>query len=99
MDLKALEKKLIATARATRPDERVPYAFEKRIMARLEQSTPLDVLGLWGQALWRAAVPCIALALLLSAWSLLGNRGSSGDFTKEFETAVLVAADQSRDVW
>ena len=35
MNLAELERKLIAAARANPPSDRVPYAFEKRIMARL----------------------------------------------------------------
>jgi hypothetical protein len=102
MNLTALERKLIAVARASAPDERVPYAFEKRIMARLAGVAPLDLAGLWGRALWRGAVPCVALALLLCAWSLWQGRAGSvgGDFPKEFENVVLIAADQSSsDPW
>ena len=35
MNLVELQKKLLALARTTPPDERVPYAFEKRVMAAL----------------------------------------------------------------
>ncbi len=101
MNLKALERKLIETARTSVPDEHVPYAFEKRIMARLADVAPLSWAGLWGHALWRGAVPCVAVAVLLCAWSLWRGVASppSGDFPREFETAVLVASDQSSVPW
>ncbi len=101
MDLVHLQAKLMAVARSASPDDRVPYAFEKRIMARLGGTVPLDALGLWARALWRAAVPCLTVAMLLCLWNLWHDTGSSlnGDFPKEFETAVLTAADQSSDAW
>jgi hypothetical protein len=101
MNLKALEQRLMAVARSTAPDEHVPYAFEKRIMAHLAGISPTDVISLWGQALWRAAVPCVTLAMLLSAWSLWQGALTSRtvDFSSEFETAALMSTDQSPDVW
>ena len=65
MNLAELERKLIAAARANPPSDRVPYAFEKRILARLAARPTLDRWELWGRALWRAAAPCIAIMLLL----------------------------------
>ena len=38
MNLDNLHNKLITAARATPADDRVPYAFEKRVMARLADS-------------------------------------------------------------
>jgi len=64
-----LQRKLITAARLTPADERVPYAFEKRIMARLAALPQVDVWSLWGPALWRAAAPCIAITLLLGFWT------------------------------
>ena len=96
-----VQQKLIATARAIPPDEPVPYGFEKRVMARLVGVTPGDALGLWGAALWRAAMPCLAVAALVMAWNFWdGAHGlSAGDFSKEFESAVLVAGGPTVDSW
>jgi hypothetical protein len=100
MKMTVLEKKLIKAARTTMVEDRVPYAFEKRIMARLA-TAPADLLGLWGSALWRAAIPCIISALLLAVWSAWPTERSSSraDFPAEFESAVLVAVDQSQGSW
>ncbi len=101
MNLEALQKKLLAAARAAGPDERVPYAFEKRIMARLAGAAPLDWVSLWGRALWRAAVACVGVALLLGMWNLWqGSLASkSGEFSRELETAALMPTDQAPDSW
>jgi hypothetical protein len=97
----ALEKKLIAAARAAQPDDHVPYAFEKRIMARLRDGSGFDVIGGWASALWRAAAPCCAVALLIGAWSLWDavGPGANGDFPDEFETAVLSMPPAYDDSW
>ena len=64
-----LQKKLIAAARANPPGDGVPYAFEKRVMALLAARTAADNPVLWVRGLWRAAVSCLAIALMLGAWA------------------------------
>jgi hypothetical protein len=98
MNLAQLEQKLIAAARAHRPSERVPYAFEKRITALLASRPKLDRWELWGQALWRAAAPCILIALLLGAWSWFTPSSSSagGDLSQQLEQTLLAASDQDQ---
>jgi hypothetical protein len=97
MNLDELRNKLIAIARANPPGGAVPYAFEKRIMAHLRAFAPLNQGALWGRALWRAAAPCVAIMMLLGAWSLWSPPTSSiasGDLGQEFDNTVLAAADQ-----
>ena len=97
MNLDNLQTKLIAAARATPPDDRVPYAFEKRVMARL-LNRQVDSLGAWSTALWRAAVSCVAIVLLSGAWSLWSShQQSKADFSQEFETAVFASAGSVDD--
>ena len=98
MKLDNLKMKLIAAARADLPSDRVPYAFEKRIMARLASAAvaPVDLLGAWSAALWRAAVPCLAIALLFGAVSLWsGYRSNQTDFSQEFDKAVYASIDSA----
>jgi hypothetical protein len=101
MNLDELQQKLIAAGRADRPSERVPYAFEQRVMARLKARPALDDWALWACALWRAAAPCAAIMLLLGAWALVAPASSTPttDLSQEFENTVLAAAepDQSAD--
>ena len=61
--------KLIVAARTIPPDTRVPYAFEKRVMARLAGESLLDPWALWGQGLARAAVLCVSITIMLAAGS------------------------------
>jgi hypothetical protein len=98
MNLDNLQTKLIAAARATPPNDRVPYAFEKRIMARLTGAGRADLLGAWSTALWRAAISCIAIVVLSGAWSLWSSHEhSKADFSQEFETAVFASASSVDD--
>jgi len=103
MKLSALEITLLAAARAERPGEHVPYAFEKRILARLADVQPLDLATLWGRALWRGALACVAVTMIVSAaWALQQHQTTtalSTDFSQDFESAVLVMADQPHDSW
>lgn len=69
MDLDKLHKKLVEAARQQPPSDHVPYAFEKRIMARLKSLPAPDPLGEWVAGLWRAAAPCVAVLLMLSVWT------------------------------
>jgi hypothetical protein len=98
MNLAELERKLIAAARANPQSERVPYAFEKRIMASLAARPIADDWALWARALWRAAAPCVAIMLLLGAWSFFDPQGSTpaGDLSQELENTLLAAVDQDQ---
>ena len=98
MNLAELERKLIAAARANPPSERVPYAFEKRIMARLTARPAVDHWALWGRALWRAAAPCVVVMLLLGAWSIFAppSNSSATDFPQQLEQTLLAAVDQDQ---
>jgi hypothetical protein len=98
MKLAELERKLMGVARANPPSERVPYAFEKRIMARLAARPVADGWELWGRALWRAAAPCVAIMLLLGAWSYFTRQASAPatDLSQQLEQTLLAAVDQDQ---
>lgn len=99
MNLDNLQTKLIAAARAMPPNDRVPYAFEKRVMARLLAGR-VDWLGAWSAALWRAAVSCVAIVLLAGTWSLWSQyQHDQADFSQEFETAVFASAGSVDETW
>jgi hypothetical protein len=103
MNLDSLRDKLLTAARANPPSDQVPYAFEKRILARLKESPAFDVSALWARALWRAAAPCVALTLLLGVWSFLGAGNNaatdSEEFSQHFEQTMLAAVDETEEVW
>ena len=96
MNLDDLQRKLIAAARANPPTDAVPLGFERRVLGALKQIVPADYLTSWAHALWRAAAPCVGLALLLVAWSFFSSPNSaaagSGDLSQDFDNTVLAAA-------
>ncbi len=98
MNLAQLKTKLIAAARANPPSQHVPYAFEKRILARLAACPGLDHWELWGRALWRAAAPCLAIMLVLGAWSLFGPQRNTPatDLSQQLEQTLLASVDQDQ---
>lgn len=91
MNSDELQKRLFDLARALPPGDHVPYAFERRIMAQIRARPALDPWGLWSRLLWRAAAPCVAITLLLSAWTVLSNHSLSA--------SDALAADFERTVW
>lgn len=71
MKLDQIIEKLLSTARKDQPSDRVPYAFEKRIMAQIADlpSAAEDLWATWSRLLWRAVAPCAAVAVLTAmAW-------------------------------
>jgi hypothetical protein len=90
-------RKLLAAARAVPPETRVPYAFEKRIMARLEGLKPQDSWALWGQALWRGAVFCLTLAVLLVVGSMFLPARNTDTLTQAVQSTVFAAVDNPAD--
>ena len=100
MNLLELQKKLIAAARANPPGDRVPYAFEKRVTALLASRVAPQNLDLWVRGLWRAAVSCVAIAVLCGAWafftpSAATSATTTDDLSQNFETTLLASVDQS----
>ncbi|HKW28462.1 MAG TPA: hypothetical protein VJT54_03940 [Verrucomicrobiae bacterium] len=92
-----LHEKLIAAARANPPGDGVPYAFEKRVMALLAARTTSGSSVLWVQGLWRAAVSCLAIALMLGVWAFFNptTTANAGDLSQNFESTLLAAVDQN----
>jgi hypothetical protein len=95
MNLDDLQRKLIDAARAYPPRATVPYGFERRVINRVKCLAVIDFYGFWATALWRAAAPCVVVALVLAAWSFLAwpNNSSGLDLSQEFENTVLAAAN------
>ena len=101
MNLAELQKKLIAAARKNSPGDQVPYAFEKRIMARLAAAPRPDEWALWARALWCGAGACAAIALFISAWSFgpLSDAESATNFSQDLEQTILASADDGDSAW
>jgi len=82
MNLAELQRKLIAAARKNLPAEEMPYAFEKRVMARLAAKPPTDEWAAWARSLWYGAGVCAVIALCMSVWSFTPD--SEQDFASIF---------------
>jgi hypothetical protein len=97
MNINLLQEKLLAAARVTPPSDRVPYAFEKRVLAHLVGRPVIDPLTLWVAALWRAALPCLAIMLLLFGWAAANPKpgeaapAPAADLGSDLETTLLAS--------
>ncbi len=104
MNLEQLQNKLLAAARANPPADHVPYAFEQRIRARLAERPGVDASALWARALWRAAMSCVAVTILMVGLSFtLGSSEattstvSTDNVSEQFEQALLATTDTWED--
>jgi hypothetical protein len=90
MNLAQLQEKLLAAARADRPSEHVPYAFEKRILARLATAPQPDAWTVWARLLWRAATPCLGFTAVLVGMAFFTGalQGTSVSLGEGLETTV-----------
>jgi anti-sigma-K factor RskA len=91
-----LQKKLTAAARLQKPDDRVPYAFEKRIMALIEARVLTDRWAGWARGLWRAAVAGVAVAAVVVVVSYFApsTRERGVDLSQDLENTLLASAEQ-----
>ena len=101
MNLDQLQKKLLAAAKVNPPADRVPFAFEKRILANLATPSVADVSALWARALWRAVIPCVAITAVLAALAFVPANNSTAtsdeDLSQSFEQTLLASANQLED--
>ena len=101
MNLTELHRKLIAAARRNAPADAVPYAFEKRIMARLSTAPRPDDWLAWVRALWVGAGACAAVALCLTVWSYQApdEPGFASNFARDLEQTILDSTVESENLW
>ena len=104
MNLEQLQKKLLAAARANPPADRVPYAFEKRILAQLAAQPPLTArraLGAGTVAGRRSVRRRHALAgnLVFHLPHRIQRRPRHEDLSQQFEQTLLASADQLEENW
>ncbi|HYG25136.1 MAG TPA: hypothetical protein VEH04_20400 [Verrucomicrobiae bacterium] len=95
MNLLDLEKKLIAAGRLETPSDRVPYAFEKRVLSHLI-ARPISTAALWAEALWRSAGACLAIVAVMGAVALFSDHSKekpAPNLAVDFEKTMLAALD------
>ncbi len=95
MNINRLQDKLMHAARRDTPSDRVPYAFEQRILARIRSEPAWDPMRLWVCALWRAAIPCVLATLALAAWAVFAPGPSVStdvaDLDAQLETTLMAS--------
>lgn len=101
MNSDLLLNKLIKAAKSSPPSDSVPYAFEKRIMAKIMSSPVYETTLLWSQILWKAAKPCIVIMIIVCLWAFLADSqlGLIDNPEEAFETAVLAGLNQIGSGW
>ena len=103
MNLDKLQKRLLAAARKHPPSDRVPYAFEQRIMARITTASRPDEWIVWVRALWYGAAVCAAVTLLVGAWSLMTGPVNASDgglnFSQDLEQTIFASDDGGDSSW
>ncbi|MFM2082742.1 MAG: hypothetical protein RL380_1433 [Verrucomicrobiota bacterium] len=105
MKTEQLQHKLLAAARAHAPSDRVPYAFEKRIMAHLAALPVPDAFTLWAAALLRSAGVVAALVLVLGVISFFSASepavvatvipNGNEELSVQLESTLLAAVDST----
>ncbi len=101
MNVNELHDKLMAAARNNPPSDKVPYAFEKRILSRLSGPATPDVWSQWGRPLWQAAIACIAITAACGVWAYHNEKPvETADFSQDFEAAVFAPiGEHIEDAW
>ena len=103
MNWDELEKKLMAAARQCSPSDRTPYAFEQRVMARLQPEIPRasrDDLTWWSRAVWTGAAAAAAVAVATGVWLVHpDDADSSRSFSQGIEQALFASADDPENGW
>ncbi|MSU40438.1 MAG: hypothetical protein EXS22_03340 [Pedosphaera sp.] len=94
MKLDNIIEKMLAAAREDRPSDHVPYAFEKRIMARIAEQSATDFWTVWSRALWQSVAPSAAVAVVVAAWlSLSPAQPNRAALDPELEQIALLAVE------
>jgi hypothetical protein len=101
MNIENLRQKLLNAGRQAPTSDRVPLAFERRIMARIGHAIPLDPWIFWNRILWRFAGPCVALTLLAGAFNWFGQpeTAETENFFQDLETVLYAPLNTTQDVW
>ncbi|MFN0068892.1 MAG: hypothetical protein ACKVYV_14800 [Limisphaerales bacterium] len=86
--------RLLAAARRTAVADRVPYAFEKRIMARLPAAARPDAWAAWAHGLWRAAASGFAVLVLSGLWAAW-PAAQAADLDDALDSAIAAALPET----
>jgi hypothetical protein len=92
MDKDRVLTRLFHDAKSEPLNDQVPTGFERRVMACIYRFPQADRWTLWASALWRVAVPCTGLMVILGAWMLYNNfLTAPKSLTHDLDETVLSA--------
>lgn len=103
--MKSLDpQNFLRLARSIPDDSRVPYSFEKRILARIRQaSSPQpDLSATWAKFLWKAAAVCLAISLatgVLASFIDAPAPAPPSILSIELEETVLAPIVLEQEAW
>ena len=105
MKIEDILERLLTQTREIPANDRVPYAFEKRIMAHIKEAPAAlaDVWSAWAQSLWKAVVPCLAVLVMVTVWMKAPTDGTGATAPvmanfeaptdEDLESIVMLAID------
>lgn len=99
MDLRRVQQKLLEAARTEPADERVPYAFENRIMTHIRALGAPVRQELWAQLWWRAALVSMIASLSLSVFCTAIAKHQELSLAEHLETAVYAPVEEMANAW
>tara|TARA_Y100000589_G_scaffold134979_1_gene129172 strand:+ start:1486 stop:1887 length:402 start_codon:yes stop_codon:yes gene_type:complete len=87
-------RKMLTETREIKLDK-VPYAFEKRIMSHIQETpqTDLNLWKLWSRALFKAAIPCFSLMILAAIWASSQYPTPQTERASEIKNTTTVQAE------
>lgn len=87
-------RKMLTETREIKLDK-VPYAFEKRIMSHIQETpeTDLNLWKLWSRALFKAAIPCFSLMILAAIWASSQHPTPQTERASETKNTITVQAE------
>tara|TARA_B100000959_G_scaffold273044_1_gene323085 strand:- start:187 stop:537 length:351 start_codon:yes stop_codon:yes gene_type:complete len=87
-------RKMLTETREIKLDN-VPYAFEKRVMSHIQEAPQktLNLWELWGQALWRTAIPCFSLMIFVVIWTSSQSATPETEFASEAIAPLTAQAE------
>ncbi len=87
-------RKMLTETREIKLDK-VPYAFEKRIMSHIQETpqTDLNLWKLWSRALFKAAIPCFSLMILAAIWASSQHPTPQTERASEVKNTTTIQAE------
>jgi hypothetical protein len=115
LETSSADERFLKFARNLPGNEHVPYAFEKRIMARIRELLTPAPLAFCSRMLWRAVVPCFGVMILAALFSTKEPTAAFIDQatfdpaetmtetvdseSTDFETVMLASFDDLENTW